>query len=244
MTGTTTNIAEGTTYHPLCPVKKKPKRIVDDDDDFLEPPNEEVDHVVKSFTKMAGHLAKVEIKDNEDPHDKILGSTIPATGRGNSDQGEEWLNPSANQLYRALKRNDKAIDYSDAMPVAQVHAIVTEETWRQILDYEALHWKTCKEPKLARFEGLDGCYTFKAKFNHHILGNPWPYDRHDWWVDRCGKEIRYIIDYHATPTGQKDDEGDDVFDYTIDTRPAPTLTGLWDRLRLSIWRWRHGQSSW
>ena len=23
-----------------------------------------------------------------------------------------------------------------------------------------------------------------------------PFDRHDWWVDRCGKEVRYTIDYY------------------------------------------------
>ncbi len=23
-----------------------------------------------------------------------------------------------------------------------------------------------------------------------------PFDRHDWIVDRCGKDVRYIIDYY------------------------------------------------
>jgi cytochrome c heme-lyase len=24
----------------------------------------------------------------------------------------------------------------------------------------------------------------------------YPFDRHDWIVDRCGKDVRYIIDYY------------------------------------------------
>ncbi len=70
-----------------------------------------------------GHAsAKVEVKpDSADPKDHIPASVIPASGRGNSDDGHLWLNPSANQLYRALKRKDKAIDIDDAPAVASVH---------------------------------------------------------------------------------------------------------------------------
>lgn len=28
------------------------------------------------------------------------------------------------------------------------------------------------------------------------LGGPLPFDRHDWYVDRCGKEVRYVIDFY------------------------------------------------
>jgi cytochrome c heme-lyase len=34
-----------------------------------------------------------------------------------------------------------------------------------------------------------------ARFSHW-LGGQLPFDRHDWWVDRCGKEVRYIIDFY------------------------------------------------
>lgn len=30
----------------------------------------------------------------------------------------------------------------------------------------------------------------------HWLGSPLPFDRHDWYVDRCGKEVRYVIDFY------------------------------------------------
>ncbi len=28
------------------------------------------------------------------------------------------------------------------------------------------------------------------------LGGPAPFDRHDWVVDRCGREVRYVIDFY------------------------------------------------
>lgn len=29
-----------------------------------------------------------------------------------------------------------------------------------------------------------------------LLGGPAPFDRHDWVVDRCGTEVRYVIDFY------------------------------------------------
>lgn len=28
------------------------------------------------------------------------------------------------------------------------------------------------------------------------VGGPLPFDRHDWYVDRCGEEVRYVIDFY------------------------------------------------
>ena len=28
------------------------------------------------------------------------------------------------------------------------------------------------------------------------FGGQLPFDRHDWWVDRCGQEVRFIIDFY------------------------------------------------
>ena len=28
------------------------------------------------------------------------------------------------------------------------------------------------------------------------MGGQLPFDRHDWWVDRCGQEVRYVIDFY------------------------------------------------
>ncbi|MCJ1296943.1 hypothetical protein MMC34_008512, partial [Xylographa carneopallida] len=123
---------------------------------------------------------------------------IPAAGRGNSSDGQSWVNPSANSLYRALRRKQKAIEPTDALAVSTVHNAVTDNTWQCILEYEQRHTAACPEgPSLARFYGMDGIYSAKARFVNGVLGGPLPFDRHDWVVDRCGKEVRYVIDYYS-----------------------------------------------
>jgi hypothetical protein len=66
-------------------------------------------------------------------------NSIPAAGRGNSEDGKQWLNPSPNQLFRALHRKDKGIEPEDAPGVANVHVMVTDNTWEGIMEYEKLH---------------------------------------------------------------------------------------------------------
>lgn len=60
-----------------------------------------------------------------------------------------------------------------------------------------------------------------------------PFDRHDWIVDRCGKEVRYIIDYYD---GEIDK---DTYRFSIlDVRPAfDSLGAVWDRMKVAWWRW-------
>lgn len=54
-----------------------------------------------------------------------------------------------------------------------------------------------------------------------------PFDRHDWIVDRCGTEVRYIVDfYNGSPTATK------PVAIHIDARPALDSFGAaWDRVR-------------
>jgi cytochrome c heme-lyase len=114
-----------------------------------------------------------------------------------SEDGKSWLNPSANQLYRALARKHKPIEVTrlpflpplllpltthhhllllllcpalrwpqpaDAPSVAHVHDMVTANTWTAIEEYEELHKAECPAgPKLERFQGMDGHFSFKAK---------------------------------------------------------------------------------
>ena len=230
-----------------------------------EPPDTK-DIALSHFHNMAKVIKK---EDSHSPHDIIPGMEIPATGRGNSEDGQEWLNPSANQLYRSLKRKNKPIEHEDSLSVAAIHAIVTQQTWDNIMKYEDLHKTQCPSPKLARFEGRDGFYSPKAKFFHYVMGLPWPYDRHDWTVDRCGKEVEYVIDYYAIPVvnehNQKiankpdtEEEKKEVassdryapfiqdesieFMYSIDARPKMNSFGnLVDRVKLAYRAWKNGE---
>ena len=67
----------------------------------------------------------------------------------------------------------------------------------------------------------------KARANA-LLGYSPPFDRHDWVVTRCGKEVTYLIDfYNGKPT-----PGRPVAMH-IDARPAADdWQGAWDRVRM------------
>eukprot|EP01084_Bolivina_argentea_P119226 211422_1 len=225
-----------------------------------EPPDTAIDHRISHFHSMA-KVIKDETSNN--PHDIVPGIEIPSTGRGNSESGQEWLNPSANQLYRSLKRKNKPIEYEDSLSVAAVHAIVTQQTWDEIMVYEELHKLKCETPKLARFEGKDGYYSPKARFFHYFMKMPYPYDRHDWTIDRCGKEIEYVIDYYAIPIASENNkniiesneneeksdkyapfiQNEDIdFMYTIDARPKiNSLGNIFDRMRIAYRNWKIGE---
>jgi cytochrome c heme-lyase len=187
-------------------------------------------------TEMKGPIAPPALAAG----DQVPGEPIPSSGRGNSDDGKSWENPSANQLFRALHRKQKAIEEEDAPAVANVHAAVTKATWDAVREYEDLH-SECKEVTLARFYGMFGIPTYKSRWTKWRSGVE-PFDRHDWIVDRCGKEVRYVIDYYSyderLPTGHSE------VTYSIDARPALTFSGIYDRLRLARRKWWAGESYW
>ena len=165
----------------------------------------------------------------KDPGDRVPNVSIPSSGRGNSIDGKTWINPSPNQLARALARNEKPIREEDKFDVAAMHDFITSGTWSEIMRYEELHPETTEQVTLSSFHGMDGIWSPKAVFVHYYnylrYGvDIWPYDRHDWIVNRGDREVRYVIDYYG--------EGDE---YTIDARPAlDSIDALIDRVKIVV----------
>ena len=57
-----------------------------------------------------------------------------------------------------------------------------------------------------------------------------PFDRHDWVVERCGREVRYLIDFY-----QGRASAGHAVSVHIDARPAAdTLSDAWDRVRMAV----------
>ncbi|EDQ85657.1 uncharacterized protein MONBRDRAFT_38782 [Monosiga brevicollis MX1] len=219
---------EGLLGGSKCPViHKQPSQ------QSREEPPDTPDRPLELGTHTSATVRRVE---SNNPLEVVPASEIPAAGRGNSDDGQSWLNPSANQLFRALRRKDKPIEVEDALAVAAVHELVTDWSWKGVMEYENMHERACPNPTLARFEGKDGIYSIKARIMSAIFGVR-PFDRHDWTVDRCGKEVRYIIDYYAVDDGMGDT------DYFVDARPAG-LQGVPDRMRLAFSKWQAGERWW
>ncbi|GCB78493.1 hypothetical protein scyTo_0021208, partial [Scyliorhinus torazame] len=97
------------------------------------------------------------------------------------------------------------ITANDMSNIIKIHNRNNEQAWDEILKWEALH---------AKYE--------------------LPFDRHDWIVNRCGREVRYVIDYYD---GGEIDKS--TYQFTaLDVRPAlDSFTAVWDRTKVAWWRW-------
>nr|PUA91525.1 hypothetical protein TGBR9_314038 [Toxoplasma gondii TgCATBr9] len=152
-------------------------------------------------------------------------STIPSAS------GQNWNYPSEKQFYRVTRAKGHQVDPGDMPAIVAIHNAVNEQTWVEILRFEALHQRECDTPKLLRFVGRPEDLTFKARVKH-LLGYERPFDRHDWLIDRCGTKVRYLIDFYdgrATP----EQEATGKVAIYIDARPdILSPHGLLDRVRM------------
>ncbi|XP_030625165.1 holocytochrome c-type synthase isoform X1 [Chanos chanos] len=160
-------------------------------------------------------------------------STIPRAGTD-----KKWVYPSEQMFWNAMLRKgwrwrDDDLAPQDMTNIIKIHNRNNEQAWEEILKWEALHAHECPcGPSLKRFGGKAKEYSPRARIRHW-MGYELPFDRHDWIVDRCGKEVRYVIDYY---------EGDidkNTYEFSIlDVRPAfDSLSAVWDRVRVAWWRW-------
>merc|ERR1712078_871576 len=69
-----------------------------------------------------------------------------------------------------------------------------------------------------------------------------PFDRHDWTIDRCGTQVRYIIDYYHDEENSAPEKvphlrsSTDIKSITMVTRPAMDSIGsIFDRVRVPVY---------
>lgn len=160
-------------------------------------------------------------------------STIPRAGTD-----KHWVYPSEQMFWNAMLRKgwrwkDDNLAPNDMSNIIKIHNRNNEQAWEEILKWEALHAHECPcGPSLKRFGGKAKEFSPRARIRN-LMGYELPYDRHDWIVDRCGKEVRYVIDYYD---GDLDKE---TYQFSIlDVRPAfDSMSAVWDRVRVAWWRW-------
>ncbi|RUP45506.1 cytochrome c heme lyase [Jimgerdemannia flammicorona] len=157
------------------------------------------------------------------PTERVI-SSIPK-----SDGASRWEYPSPQQFYNALRRKGWETPEEEIETMVDIHNFLNEEAWNEVLKWEAMHECPCPGgPKLARFRGKPQELSPKARILSW-LGSPRPFDRHDWVVDRCGREVRYVIDYYSAP---EDIPGQPVFH--LDVRPAlDSVESLLDRAKVA-----------
>lgn len=148
-----------------------------------------------------------------------------------------WVYPSPQMFWNAMLRKgwrwkDEDIQQKDMDDIIKIHNANNEQAWREVLKWEALHCSECMTPKLKSFGGKASDYSPRARIRW-LMGYELPFDRHDWIVDRCGKDVRYVIDYY--------DGGsiDSKYQFALlDVRPAmDNWENIWDRMKVAWWRW-------
>ena len=154
-------------------------------------------------------------------------STIPKSGTGGT-----WVYPSPQMFYNALVRKGKADDVKekDMAAVVSVHNSMNEDTWRRVLTWERLHCDECRNPMLLRFRGRPDDLSPLAMVRK-LFGGGVPFDRHDWYVDRCGREVRYVIDYYF-----HEDKAGSPGQFDLVVRPAAdTFESVMDRVKMQVY---------
>ncbi|XP_072560145.1 holocytochrome c-type synthase [Paramormyrops kingsleyae] len=161
-------------------------------------------------------------------------SRIPRAGTD-----KNWVYPSEQMFWNAMLRKgwrwkDDDLSQKDMTNIIKIHNQNNEQAWQEILKWEALHARECPcGPTLVRFGGKAKELSPRARIRS-FMGYELPFDRHDWIVNRCGKEVRYVIDYYDG--GEVDKQ---TYQFTIlDVRPAvDSLGAVWDRMKVAWWRW-------
>lgn len=152
-------------------------------------------------------------------------STIPR-----SDGGSTWQYPSPLMFYNALHRKGKGVPADSVSDMVAIHNQLNEAVWSEVAEKEQFLAPQCGEPKLKRFMGRPDELSPTAWWHVWVRGGEAPFDRHDWVVERCGCEVRYVIDYYS---------GHDVpgeASFNVDIRPAlDSPQACLDRMRL-FWR--------
>ncbi|KAM8706574.1 hypothetical protein ACLKA7_010783 [Drosophila subpalustris] len=164
-------------------------------------------------------------------------STIPKVTEDGTVQF--WQYPSQQMFWNAMLRKGwrwktEDVTQKDMGDIIRIHNANNEQAWQEVLKWEALHAKECGNPRLKSFGGKAKDFSPRARFRSW-LGYELPFDRHDWIVDRCGKDVRYVIDYYDGGLVDKD------YRFALlDVRPAmDSVDNVWDRMRVAYMRWKY-----
>lgn len=176
-------------------------------------------------------------------------STIPKSNP-KDENDQYWEYPSEQMFWNAMLRkgwrwqeavegkdDDKGekLGPKDMNDIIRIHNFNNELAWREVLKWEAaFHHQECPcGPTLKKFGGYAKKYSPRARIRSW-LGYELPFDRHDWVIDRCGKDVRYVIDYYDS--NHLDSQTGKFA--LLDVRPAfDSFEAVWDRTRACYWRW-------
>jgi cytochrome c heme-lyase len=154
-------------------------------------------------------------------------ATLHSNVEEEEEEEERWVYPSPQMFYNAMKRKGYSPSEQDVPLIVALHNSVNEQVWREILAWESLHAHVCPTPRLRSFKGQFDRPSPKARYRV-MMGSKKPFDRHDWIVDRCGRDVHYVIDFYEGAAA-----GNDLKPIAmhLDVRPAvDSFRALYDRI--------------
>lgn len=220
------------TDHPLglirnpfskCPMSRdNDQHIYDEKKEFINPRNQMPEI---SQEKALGQKTVLSTERST--------SIIPkCASEDSSDTDMNWMYPSYQQFNNALKRKGKDAPEELIPTMVELHNFMNDNTWKEIIKWEKTFHCDCKNVTLDQFSGKSDKISPLALINYYLFNSEKPFDRHDWIIDRCGKKVRYIIDYYS---GNSSIENDSV-EMAVVARPAlDSLTSFYDRIRMATY---------
>lgn len=167
-----------------------------------------------------------------------IGSSIPRSEAEEGPGGGTWLYPSPQMFYNAMARKGYTPRAEDMDVIVTIHNMVNEQTWQEVLKWEN-YYHPGTEPKLRRFLGRPDSLSPRACFRSYVLGYRRPFDRHDWYVEREGREVRYVVDFYSGNSAGPSPS------FHIDARPAiDSWSALYERAHCAANRCFDRLSSW
>ena len=197
----------------------------------------------RNFSK-SEHVGDIFPDSNPHPNQRYklsndrIPSRIPkATGnvpKNATDNDNVWVFPSPQRFYNAMKKKGWDPQERDMRHVVSIHNTINHTCWDHVLQYESYHFDKCPTPKLKSFKGRPADLSLKAKLLSY-LGYIKPFDRHDWIIDRCGQDIKYIIDFYEGSGSYNNHSNNNIKKSPtvyLDVRPNMTFNGIIDRIHL------------
>lgn len=109
-----------------------------------------------------------------------------------------WSYPSNDRFHASVSTKGHTVDPKDIPATVSIHNSVNEVAWKKIMDWEKLSTDSCKDSHyLEKFYGDSKYGSLKSKIYGSIKGWTDPFDTHIWVVNRCGKPVKYLIDFYS-----------------------------------------------
>lgn len=149
-----------------------------------------------------------------------------------------WIYPSEKMFFDAMARKSHSPAAADMRTIVPIHNAVNERAWSLIRSWETTSPRlraanaSCGGPRLRSFRGDSKALTPRARV-YGWLGYERPFDRHDWVVERCGREggeVEYVIDFYRGRGSGGEGAG---LSFYLDVRPK---LNSWEGVRMRVGR--------